>query len=282
MFTVSRSAILPGPAGCEPGSGTVGVVGEPPQALKISAKITTNARRDNDTVIKHPLLLSLERDVLRRPALTFLPSIYKQYKKSQESRAETVHNPLPCCRMRLMTTIISWNVNGIRAVHKKGLFLPFIEEHKPDILLLQETKAEQHQSEVDLPDYEEYWHSAEKKGYSGTAIFTKETPITVRNGLPEAIAKKYGLNTDGYGNPNKEGRVIAAEYEDFFVISVYTPNAKDDLSRVKLRHEHWDPAFLAYIKQLEKEKPVIFGSMLPTLRRIWPILSKMRAKRALP
>lgn len=164
--------------------------------------------------------------------------------------------------MSFMTTIISWNVNGIRAVHKKGLFLPFIAEHKPDILLLQETKAEQHQSEVDLPDYEEYWHSADKKGYSGTAIFTKETPLSVINGLPEAIVQKYGLNTDDYGDPNKEGRVIAAEYEEFFVVSVYTPNAKDDLSRVKLRHKHWDPAFLAYMKQLEKKKPVIFGGDL--------------------
>jgi len=161
-----------------------------------------------------------------------------------------------------MTTIISWNVNGIRAVHKKGLFLPFIEEHDPDILLLQETKAEKHQSEIDLPQYEEYWNSAEKKGYSGTAIFTKEKPLAVLNGLPEPIAAKYGLNTDNYGNPNKEGRVIAAEYKDYFIVSVYTPNAKDDLSRLMLRHESWDPAFLFYMKQLEKKKPVIFGGDL--------------------
>lgn len=161
-----------------------------------------------------------------------------------------------------MTTIISWNVNGIRAVHKKGLFLPFIEKYKPDILLLQETKAEQHQSEVDLPDYEEYWNSADKKGYSGTAIFTKEKPLSVVNGLPEKIAEKYGLKDDGYGDPAKEGRIIAAEFPDFWVVGVYTPNAKDDLSRLKLRHKHWDPAFLEYMKHLQAEKPVVFGGDL--------------------
>ncbi len=161
-----------------------------------------------------------------------------------------------------MTTIISWNVNGIRAVHKKGLFVPFIEKYQPDILLLQETKAEEHQSEVDLPEYTEYWNSAEKKGYSGTAIFTKEKPLSVLNGLPEKIAQKYGLTDDGYGDPTKEGRVVAAEYKDFYVVGVYTPNAKDDLSRLSLRHKHWDPAFLAYMKELEKHKPVIFGGDL--------------------
>lgn len=154
--------------------------------------------------------------------------------------------------------IASWNVNGIRAVHRKGHLLPFLKEWKPDVLCLQETKAEQHQSEVDLPDYEEFWHSAEKKGYSGTAIFTKTTPLDVRFGLPADIAEKYQLDSDGYGNPNKEGRVIAADMGACFVVSVYTPNAKDDLSRLALRHKHWDPAFLAYMKRLEEEKPVIF------------------------
>jgi exodeoxyribonuclease III len=161
-----------------------------------------------------------------------------------------------------MLTIISWNVNGLRAVHKKRLFEPFVEEHKPDILLLQETKAERHQSEVDLPDYEEYWNSAEKKGYSGTAIFTKVNPLEVVNDFPGEIAKKYSLRNDGYGDPHKEGRVIVAEFDDFYVVSVYTPNAKDDLSRLSLRHKHWDPAFLFYMKQLEEKKPVIFGGDL--------------------
>lgn len=153
--------------------------------------------------------------------------------------------------------IMSWNINGIRAVHKKGLFVPFIEKYQPDILCLQETKAEQHQSEVDLPDYEEYWNSAVKKGYSGTAIFTKEKPIAVVLNVPEAILKKYKLK-DKYGDPNTEGRITAAEFKDFYVVSVYTPNAKDDLSRIPLRHKQWDPAFLEYMKSLEKKKPVIF------------------------
>ena len=163
--------------------------------------------------------------------------------------------------------LISWNVNGIRAVHKKGLFLPFIEKYKPDVLCLQETKAERHESEVDLPDYEEYWNSAAKKGYSGTAIFVKtnikskdipQEPLGVRLGLPEKICKKYKLHEDSYGDPNTEGRVIAVELPYFFVVTVYTPNSKDDLSRLALRHKQWDPAFFEYLKELEKEKPVIF------------------------
>lgn len=154
--------------------------------------------------------------------------------------------------------IISWNVNGIRAVHRKGVFEPFIKKEKPDILCLQETKAEQGQSELDVPEYEEYWNSAEKKGYSGTAIFTKEKPLSVSFDIPEAIAKNYKLVDDGYGNPNTEGRVVTAEFRDFFVVTVYTPNSKDDLSRLDLRHKAWDPAFLSYCKSLDKKKPVIF------------------------
>src|SRR3990167_9744215 len=124
--------------------------------------------------------------------------------------------------------IISWNVNGIRAVYKKGLFVPFVEKYKPDIICLQETKAQQEQSEVDLPEYEEYWNSASRAGHSGTAIFTKEKPLSVALDLPPKIAKKYTL-TDGYGDTNAEGRVITAEYKNFYVVSVYTPNAKDYL-----------------------------------------------------
>jgi exodeoxyribonuclease-3 len=157
--------------------------------------------------------------------------------------------------------IISWNVNGIRSVHKKGLFLPFIKKYQPDILCLQETKAEQHQHEIDLPEYEEYWNSAERKGYSGTAIFTKEKPLGVMLGLPENIEKKYRLE-DAYGDPNREGRVICAEYKNFYMVSVYTPNAKNDLSRIPLRHKQWDPAFLEYMKSLEKKKQVIFAGDL--------------------
>jgi exodeoxyribonuclease-3 len=154
--------------------------------------------------------------------------------------------------------IISWNVNGIRAVIKKGVFAPFIEKYKPDILCLQETKAEKGQAVIDLPEYHEYWNSAAKKGYSGTAIFTKIKPIVVVNGLPDKICEKYGLKADDYGDPRTEGRVITAEFEDFYIVTVYTPNAKDDLSRIPLRHKQWDPAFLAYCKELEKKKPVIF------------------------
>src|SRR3989344_3496619 len=117
--------------------------------------------------------------------------------------------------------LISWNVNGIRAVVKKNLFLPFIEKYQPDILCLQETKAQQHQSPIDLPEYEEYWNSAVKKGYSGTAIFTKTKPLAVLNGFPEKIIKKFGLGADAYGDPCTEGRVIAAEYEKFYVVTVY-------------------------------------------------------------
>jgi len=149
-------------------------------------------------------------------------------------------------------------VNGIRSVCKKGTFLPFVGRYDPDILCLQETKAEQHQSEIDLPQYQEYWNSAVKKGYSGTAIFTKTSPLAVFNGIPVEIAKRFGLSSDRYGDPATEGRVITAEYENFFIVTVYTPNAKDDLSRIPLRYEHWDPAFLAYCQDLEKRKPVIF------------------------
>jgi len=154
--------------------------------------------------------------------------------------------------------VYSWNVNGIRAVVKKGAFQEFMAKHQPDIVGLQETKAEQGQAVIDLPGYEEYWNSAEKKGYSGTAIFTKIKPLKVVNGLPEDITKQFGLGTDGYGDPHKEGRVVAAEFDKFYVVTVYTPNAKDDLSRIPLRHKHWDPAFLAYCQALEKKKPVIF------------------------
>jgi exodeoxyribonuclease III len=153
--------------------------------------------------------------------------------------------------------IISWNVNGIRAVHKKGLFVPFVEKYQPDILCLQETKAERAQSEVIILGYEEYWNSATRKGYSGTAIFTKTKPLSVLLDFPEKIVKKYKLE-DKYGDPNTEGRVIALEFLDFYVVNVYTPNAKDDLSRIPLRHKAWDPAFLEYVSDLNKKKPVIF------------------------
>lgn len=154
--------------------------------------------------------------------------------------------------------IYSWNVNGIRAVLKKNAFQPFMTQHSPDILCLQETKANRDQVEIDLPDYHEYWNSAVKKGYSGTAIFSKQEPIQVTNGFPHEFAKRYEFADELERDSADEGRVIAAEYERFFLVTVYTPNAKEDLSRLNLRHQHWDPAFLAYCKLLEETKPVIF------------------------
>ncbi len=153
--------------------------------------------------------------------------------------------------------LLTWNVNGIRAVHKKGLFVPLVDSVKPDIICLQETKALQHESPLDLPEYHEFWNSAQKKGYSGTAIFTKEKPLAVLYDFPESIIKKYSL-ADQYGDPNTEGRVIAIELEKYYVVTVYTPNSKGDLSRLITRETAWDPAFLEYVKQLNKKKPVIF------------------------
>lgn len=148
--------------------------------------------------------------------------------------------------------IYSWNINGIRAVVRKGELQKFIAEHDPDILCLQETKAERGQAEIDFPQYEEYWNSSRaRKGYSGTAIFTKIKPIAVINDIPEEFVKAGGLVLDNYGHSNDEGRVIAAEYEDFYVVTAYTPNAKDDLTRIPLRQQ-WDKALMLYCKALEQ------------------------------
>lgn len=158
--------------------------------------------------------------------------------------------------------IYSWNVNGIRAVINKGTFQTFIAEHQPDILCLQETKAKESQVTLELPGYYTYWNSADKAGYSGTAIFTKQKPQRVILGFLDGIGEKYNLAGDLYGDPTKEGRVISAEFDDFWVVTVYTPNAKDDLSRLQLRHTQWDPAFLEHVKELEKTKPVLFSGDL--------------------
>ena len=154
--------------------------------------------------------------------------------------------------------LYSWNVNGVRAVVNKGLFQSFIKAHQPDILCLQETKAARGQVEIDLAGYHEYWNSALKKGYSGTAIFSKAQPAGVTNGFPKAFAARFQFADELERDSSEEGRVITAEFAKLHVVTVYTPNAKDDLSRLKLRHKHWDPAFLAYLKQLEKKKPVVF------------------------
>lgn len=160
--------------------------------------------------------------------------------------------------------IYSWNVNGIRAVVRKGALQEFMAKHQPDILCLQETKAQQGQAEIDFEGYEEYWNSAHKAGYSGTAILTKIKPLKVINGFPDSQVKKFNLVDDKDRDSATEGRVIAAEFDKFWLVTVYTINAKDDLSRLALKYEHWDPAFLAYVKELEKKKPVIFCGDLNT------------------
>lgn len=154
--------------------------------------------------------------------------------------------------------VYSWNVNGIRAVVRKGALQEFMAKHQPEILCLQETKAKQGQAEIDFEGYEEYWNSAEKPGYSGTAILTKIKPLKVINGFPEDFAKKYDFVDVETRDSASEGRVIAAEFDKFWLVTVYAINAKDDLSRLDLKFKHWDPAFLAYVTQLEKTKPVIF------------------------
>lgn len=151
-----------------------------------------------------------------------------------------------------MLKIFSWNVNGLRAVIRKGALTKFIEKYQPDVLCLQETKAKQGQAEVDLPEYEEIWNSAERPGYAGTAIFTRIKPLSVRYGLPTAVAMK-----DEFGDPLSEGRVLTAEFPEFYLVDVYTPNSKNGLERLQLREKKWDSEFLRYLKELEKTKPVV-------------------------
>jgi exodeoxyribonuclease III len=140
--------------------------------------------------------------------------------------------------------LISWNVNGLRAVLKKN-FLEFLDEEKPDVLCLQETKCSPDDVEQLWPrDYTTYWNSAVKKGYSGTAIFTKTRPLSVAPHI-------------GISEHDNEGRVQAAEFPVFFLVNVYVPNSKRDLSRLSYRQK-WDKDFLRYLKDLEKKKPVIF------------------------
>lgn len=138
--------------------------------------------------------------------------------------------------------LISWNVNGLRAVVGKG-FVDIFNELDADVFCLQETKLQEGQIELDLTGYDQYWNYAEKKGYSGTAVFTKVKPISVQ----------YGLGIEEH---DKEGRVITLEYEKFYLVNVYTPNSKDGLARLPYRME-WEDAFRAYLKNLEQEKPVV-------------------------
>lgn len=138
---------------------------------------------------------------------------------------------------------ISWNVNGIRACVKKG-FLDFFNEADADIFCIQESKMQEGQLDLELPGYHQYWNYAVKKGYSGTGIFTKEEPMNVF----------YGLGIEEH---DQEGRVITLEFEDYYFITVYTPNSQSELARLSYRMK-WEEDFLAYLKKLEETKPVIF------------------------
>lgn len=153
--------------------------------------------------------------------------------------------------------LYSWNVNGIRAVLRKGDFMQFLQDYQPDVLCLQETKANRDQVEVDLPEYLEYWNSANRKGYSGTAIFSRMEPLSVSYGFSKSLSRQFSLVDDAERDSEDEGRVLTAEYPGFYLVTVYTPNAKDDLSRIPLR-QHWDAAFLAHCQHLEQTKPVVF------------------------
>lgn len=141
-----------------------------------------------------------------------------------------------------MKKMISWNVNGLRAAVTKG-FKDKFEELNADIFCLQETKLQEGQIDLEFPGYKSYWNYAEKKGYSGTAIFTKEEPLSVF----------YGIGIEEH---DKEGRVITLEFEDYYVITVYTPNSQSELARLSYRMK-WEDDFRGYLKGLEKNKPVI-------------------------
>jgi exodeoxyribonuclease-3 len=139
--------------------------------------------------------------------------------------------------------LISWNVNGLRACVQKG-FLDFFQEADADIFCLQETKLQEGQIDLELKGYHQYWNYAEKKGYSGTAVFTKKEPLSVA----------YGIGIEEHDH---EGRVITLEFDEFYLVTVYTPNSQNELARLDYRMQ-WEDDFLAYLKGLEGKKPVIF------------------------
>ncbi len=141
-----------------------------------------------------------------------------------------------------MKKMISWNVNGLRACVEKG-FLDYFKEMDADVFCIQESKLQEGQISLDLPGYHQYWNYAVKKGYSGTAIFTKEEPVSVA----------YGIGIEEH---DQEGRVIAAEFPEYYVVTCYTPNSQNELARLPYRMT-WEEAFLAYLKKLEEKKPVI-------------------------
>ena len=144
---------------------------------------------------------------------------------------------------RMPVKMISWNVNGIRACVKKG-FMDYFKDVDADVFCIQESKLQEGQIEMDLPGYHQYWNYAQKKGYSGTALFSKKEPISV----------SYGLGIEEHDN---EGRVITAEYEDYYVVTCYTPNSKTELERLDYRMV-WDDAFRNHLLALDEKKPVLF------------------------
>ena len=161
--------------------------------------------------------------------------------------------------------LISWNVNGIRACVQKG-FLEFFREADADIFCLQETKLQAGQIELDLEGYEQYWNYAVKKGYSGTAVFTKKKPLNVT----------YGIGIEEH---DQEGRVITLEFEEFYFVTVYTPNSQNELARLDYRMK-WESDFLAYLKKLEEEKPVIFCGDLKAARPSYIFIAKQYSQRS--
>ena len=142
-----------------------------------------------------------------------------------------------------MKKLISWNVNGLRACVGKG-FLEYFREVNADVFCIQESKLQDGQIELDLEGYYQYWNYAEKKGYSGVALFTKEEPLSV----------VYGMGIEEHDH---EGRVLTAEYKDYYIVTCYTPNSQSELARLPYRMK-WEDAFLGFLKDLEKKKPVIF------------------------
>ena len=147
--------------------------------------------------------------------------------------------------------IFSWNVNGMRAALRKGALAKFLEEKQPDVVCFQEIKSKKDQVEVDFEDYEEVWNPAERAGYAGTAIFVKK-------GIDFSVRETAGFECkDAYGDPMTEGRILVVEFEKFFLVNVYTPNSKPDLSRLELREKVWDPGFLKMLEEMRREKPVV-------------------------
>lgn len=155
-------------------------------------------------------------------------------------------------RGRIQMKCISWNVNGLRACVQKG-FLEQFNEMDADFFCIQESKLQENQIELDLPGYYQYWNYAIKKGYSGTAVFTKREPLCVQ----------YGIGLEEH---DQEGRVITLEYDQFYLVTVYTPNSKQELERLDYRMK-WEDDFLQYLKELEKKKPVIFCGDLNVAHR---------------